>query len=260
MAYEEPQLARRQAGSLETGGCRRAMAGCLIALAMVGIIGVGFGIWAWWNWRTFSANLATSRVVGDLRALEDPEVAGVPTGEVDRMVLVVETVRDAYIDEQLDRGQAEAIANAVFQDDRLEAVILAYTIRSVVTAAGSPYSPVDRVKAKTQLARFARGVAAGQITDTLPVRRPVIDARTGRTWSRDELTEDNAARQAAVLGVLAAAEAAADGAGVPNGGGEALPDLAVIFESAVRQAAAAQGVSAVLDGLPPYEGSATQPQ
>ena len=134
------------------------LAGCLIALAIVGVIVVGVGIYAAMNWRTWASDLANTIVEKGV------EQSSLPEAEKLEVMGVVNTFTGEFEAGDVSVEDFFKVLEQLGESPVMPAMIVMGVEKSYIT--DSELTDEEKADGSKQLGRFVRGVAAGTISQT----------------------------------------------------------------------------------------------
>lgn len=193
------------------------LAGCLIALAVVGVLVVGAGIYAAMNWRTWASDLVDTVVEKGI------EQSSLPDSEKQEVLAVVNSFTSEFEAGDVSVDDFFKVLEQLGQSPVMPAMIVMGIEESYISK--SELTDEEKADGSKHLSRFVRGVAEGTISQTKiddvtePIHAPLdatdkvaihagnfnVDLKNPSSVTADELRA-----------FLANAKAEADAAGVPD--------------------------------------------
>lgn len=134
------------------------LAGCLIALAIVGVLVVGVGIYAAMSWRTWASDLVDTVVEKGI------EQSSLPDSEKQEVLAVVNSFTGEFEAGDVSVEDFFKVLEELGQSPVMPAMIVMGIEESYI--ADSELTDEEKADGSKQLSRFVRGVAEGTISQT----------------------------------------------------------------------------------------------
>lgn len=193
------------------------LAGCLIALAIVGVLVVGAGIYAAMNWRTWASNGVNTIVEKGI------EQSSLPDSEKQEVMAVVNSFTGEFESGDVSVEDFFKVLEQLGQSPVMPAMIVMGIEESYIS--DSELTDEEKADGSKQLSRFVRGVAEGTISQTKiddvtePIHAPMdatdkVAIHTGNI--NVELKNPKSVTTEELRTFLANAKAEADAAEIPD--------------------------------------------
>jgi len=193
------------------------LAGCLIALAIVGVLVVGVGIYAAMNWRTWASNGVNTIVEKGI------EQSSLPDSEKQEVLAVVNSFTSEFEAGDVSVEDFFKVLEQLGQSPVMPAMVVMGIEESYITK--SELTDEEKADGAKQLSRFVRGLSEDKISQTKiddvtePIHAPMgasdkVAIHTGNI--NVELKSPNSVTPDELRAFLANAKAEADAAEIPD--------------------------------------------
>lgn len=201
------------------GGERRGgvLAGCLIALAIVGVLVIAGGVFVAMNWRTWAGDGVNTLVE------QGVSQSSLPESEKQEVMAVVSNFTNDFKAKKVSLEEFGKVLEELTQSPIMPAMIVMGIETKYITA--SDLSDEEKAQGSKDLNRFVRGVAEGQISQTKiddvtePISAEIDDPNKMSIHTGNLNVEIKAPANVTddeLRAFLANAKAEADAAGIPD--------------------------------------------
>jgi hypothetical protein len=193
------------------------LAGCLIALAVVGVLVVALGIYAAMNWRGWASGAMNTAVEKGLAQ------SSLPEAEKQEVLAVVTSFTDEFEAGDISMEQFAKVMEELSKSPVLPAMIVMGIEKSYIT--DSELTDEEKADGSKQLSRFVRGVSEETISQTKiddvtePIHAAMSDPKKVSIHAGNinlELKQPGDVSTEELRAFLANAKAEADAASVPD--------------------------------------------